>query len=113
MCPARHAANPGAVCGDSWILTAPRDVGGARSHGSADPLTSNTVSDPDGSRDAPSGPIQVRGPAPRFEHVLYWTTAGSGAYAGLTCHGLPYFPETHAFVPGDESVWSGWMEEAT
>ena len=61
---------------------------------------------------APSGLIQVRGPAPRFEHFMYWTATGSGAYAGLTYHGFWFFPEPRSFRPGDKFVWSGWIEEA-
>jgi hypothetical protein len=87
-------------------------IGYARPDGSSDMLSSNTLGNQDGSWDAPSGPIQVRGPAPRFEHFLYWTSTGSGAYAGLTYHGFWFFPEPRSFRPGDKFVWSGWIEEA-
>ena len=88
------------------------EIGYARPDGSIDMLSSNTLSNQDGSWDAPSGPIQVRGPAPRFEHFMYWTATGSGAYAGLTYHGFWFFPEPRSFRPGDKFVWSGWIEEA-
>ena len=88
------------------------EISRARSDGSADLLSSNTISNQDGSWDAPSGPIQVHGPAPPSEHFLYWSSTGSGAFAGLTYHGFWYFPETHDLLPGDEFVWSGWIEEA-
>jgi hypothetical protein len=87
-------------------------IDGARADGSADLHSSSTITNQAGSWDAPSGPIQVRGPRPRNEHFMYWTSTGSGAYAGLTYHGFWYFPETHAFRPGDTFVWSGWIEQA-
>jgi hypothetical protein len=86
-------------------------TGSARPDGSIDYLSSNTISNQNGSWDAPSGPIQVRGPAPRFKHFMYWTSTGSGAYAGLAYHGFWFFPEPHNFVPGDRFVWAGWIEE--
>jgi hypothetical protein len=88
------------------------EIGNARSDGSVDLLSSNTISNQNGSWDTPSGPIQVRGPAPRLEHFLYWTSTGSGAYAGLTYHGFWYFHEPHDLQPGDMFVWTGWIDEA-
>ena len=41
------------------------------------------ITNEDGFWDTPSGPVQVRGPGPRFEHFVYSTSTGSGAYAGL------------------------------
>lgn len=88
------------------------EIGSARSDGSIDYLASNTITNQDGSWDTPSGPIAVRGPAPVFEHFMYSTSTGSGAYAGLTYHSFWYFPEPRNFEVGDEFVWSGWIEEA-
>ena len=88
------------------------EIGSARSDGSIDYLASNTITNQDGSWDTPSGPIAVRGPAPVFEHFMYSTSTGSGAYEGLTYHCFWYFPEPTNMQVGDEFVWSGWIEEA-
>jgi hypothetical protein len=88
-----------------------QESGDARPDGSADLIASNVITNQDGAWNAPSGLVQVRGPGPRYEHFLYWTSEGSGAYTGLTYHGFWYFPETHEFVPGDEFVWTGWVDE--
>jgi hypothetical protein len=88
------------------------EIGSARSDGSIDYLASNTITNQDGSWDTPSGPIAVRGPAPVFEHFMYSTSTGSGAYEGLTYHSFWYFPEPTNMQVGDEFVWSGWIEEA-
>jgi hypothetical protein len=88
------------------------EIGSARPDGSIDFLSSNTITNQDGSWDAPSGPVQVRGPGPRLEHFMYWTETGSGAYAGLTYHGFWYFPEPENIQPGDEFVYTGWIDEA-
>jgi hypothetical protein len=87
------------------------EVDGARPDGSADLLASNTITNQAGSWSAPSGPVQIRGPRPTNEHFMYWTSTGSGAYAGLSYHGFWYFPEPRAMRPGDTFVWSGWIEE--
>jgi hypothetical protein len=98
---------------NSVVEGAVEEIGSARSDGSVDLLASNTITNQDGSWDTPSGPIEVRGPAPVFEHFMYWTSTGSGAYAGLTYHSFWYFPEPSELRVGDEFVWSGWIEEAT
>jgi hypothetical protein len=56
--------------------------------------------------------INVRGPGPRFEHFMYWTSTGSGAYAGLTYHGFWRFMEPQPLKVGDTFVWTGFIEEA-
>jgi hypothetical protein len=88
------------------------EAGSVRPDGSADLLASSTIANHDGSWDAPSGPIQIRGPRPRNEHFMSWTSAGTGAYAGLTYHGFWYFPEPQDLQPGDTFVWAGWIQEA-
>ena len=88
------------------------EIGSPRADGSIDYRSSYTMSSRDGSWDAPSGAIQVRGPGPRFEHFMYWTSTGSGAYAGLTYHGFWHFPEPNGIQPGDTFVYTGWIEEA-
>jgi hypothetical protein len=88
------------------------EIGSARSDGSIDFYASHTLSNQDGSWDAPSGPIQVRGPDPGQEHFVSWTSTGSGAYAGLTYHGFWRFMEPRPFKPGDKFVYAGWIVEA-
>jgi len=88
------------------------EIGTARPDGSIDYYASNTLSNQDGSWNTPSGPIHVRGPGPGYEHFMYWTSTGSGAYAGLTYHGFWRFMEPHDLVPGDRFVYTGWIEEA-
>ena len=56
--------------------------------------------------------VEVRGPGPKYEHFMYWTETGSGAYAGLTYHGFWYFPEAENIQPGDVFVYMGWIDEA-
>ena len=58
------------------------------------------------------GDVERMRSGPRFAHFMYWTSTGSGAYAGLTYHGFWYFPEPENFQPGDKFVWSGWIDEA-
>jgi hypothetical protein len=88
-------------------------IGGTRPDGSLDYRVESTISNDDGVWNSPwSTEPMVRGPKPDSEHFQYWESAGSGAYAGLTYHGFWYFPERHAFRPGDTFVWSGWIEEA-
>ncbi len=53
----------------------------------------------------------VRGPGPGYEHFMYWTSTGSGAYEGLTYHGFWRFMEPKDIVPGDTFVYTGWIEE--
>jgi len=88
------------------------EIGSPRADGSIDGLASHTVSSQDGSWDAPPSGAMVRGPGPRFEHFMYWTSTGSGAYAGLTYHGFWHFPEPKDMQPGDTFVYTGWIEEA-
>jgi hypothetical protein len=90
-----------------------KEVGTARPDGSIDYLAASTVSNQDGAWDSPmSADPMVRGPAPGYEHFQYWTSTGSGAYAGLTYHGFWRFMEPQALVPGDTWVYAGWIEEA-
>jgi len=89
------------------------EIGSARSDGSIDYYASNTVSNQDGAWETlVSADPMVRGPSPGYEHFMYWTSTGSGAYAGLTYHGFWRFMEPHDFVPGDTFVYTGWIEEA-
>jgi len=88
------------------------EIGDARSDGSIDYRAESTVSNQDGAWDSPFGPVDLRGPGPGYEHFMYWTSTGSGAYAGLTYHGFWRFMEPRDFVPGDEFVYTGWIEEA-
>jgi len=89
------------------------EVGSARPDGSIDYLATSTVSNQDGAWHSPMSPDpMVRGPGPGYEHFMYWTSTGSGAYAGLTYHGFWRFMEPHDFVPGDTFVYAGWIEEA-
>lgn len=89
-----------------------KEIGSARPDGSLDYLASNTITNSEGSWDTPFGPIEVRGPAPVFEHFMHSTSTGTGAYDGLIYHSFWYFPEPRNFLVGDEFVWSGWIEEA-
>jgi len=89
------------------------EIGSARSDGSIDYYASNTLSNQDGAWETlVSADPMVRGPSPGYEHFMYWTSTGSGAYAGLTYHGFWRFMEPHDFVPGDTFVYTGWIEEA-
>jgi len=89
-----------------------KEVGTARPDGSIDYLAASTVRNQDGAWHSPmSADPMVRGPAPGYEHFQYWTSTGSGAYAGLTYHGFWRFMEPHELVPGDRFVYTGWIEE--
>ena len=90
----------------------PEEIGSARADGSIDYLASSTLTNQDGAWDSPSGVINVRGPTPGFEHFMYWTSTGTGAYAGLTYHGFWRFMEPRPLAIGDTFVWTGWIEEA-
>jgi hypothetical protein len=85
--------------------------GDARPDGSLDYLASNIITGADGAWDAPTGPIEIRGPSPQFEHFMYSVFTGSGANAGRTYHSLWYFPEPRNFEVGDRFAWTGWIEE--
>jgi len=88
------------------------EIGNARPDGSIDYLAESTVTNPDGAWESlVSADPMVRGPGPGYEHFMYWTSTGSGAYAGLTYHGFWRFMEPHDFVPGDTFVYTGWIEE--
>ena len=87
-------------------------IGSPRPDGSQDYRASNTLASQDGAWATPAGPVDVRGPGPRFEHFMYWMSKGSGAYAGLTYHGFWRFMEPHDIVPGDKFVYTGWITEA-
>jgi hypothetical protein len=86
------------------------ETGYPRTDGSIDYRSWSTVTNQDGAREG-SPALDVRGPGPRFEHFMSWTSAGSGAHDGLTYHGFRYFPEPHDIVPGDTFVYTGWVEE--
>jgi len=88
------------------------EIGSPRPDGSIDYRASNALTDRDGSWATTAGPVDVRGPGPQFEHFMYWTSTGSGAYADLTYHGFWHFTEPHDIVPGDKFVYSGWVDEA-
>jgi hypothetical protein len=86
------------------------EIGYPRTDGSIDYRSWSTVTNQDGAwKSLPQ--LDVRGPGPRNEHFVSWTSAGSGAYEGLTYHGFWFFPEPHAMVPGDTFVYTGWVEE--
>jgi hypothetical protein len=88
------------------------EIGSQRADGSIDFYASSTLTNQDGAWDSPSGPINVRGPGPGFEHFMYWTSTGSGAYAVLTYHGFWHFMEPQPLKVGDTFVWTGFIEEA-
>lgn len=96
---------------DGQVEGAVEEIGSPRADGSIDFRASNTITNPDGSWNTPAGPIEVRGPKPRYEHFIYSRSAGSGAYAGLTYHSFWYFPEPRPLEPGDTFVWTGWIDE--
>ena len=89
----------------------PEEIGSQRADGSIDYLAESTLTNEDGAWDSPSGPSMVRGPGPGFEHFMYWTSTGSGAYEGLTYHGFWCFLERQPLAAGDTFVWTGWIEE--
>jgi hypothetical protein len=43
---------------------------------------------------------------------MYWTSTGSGAYAGLTYHGFWRFMERQPLAVDDTFVWTGFIQEA-
>jgi hypothetical protein len=69
------------------------------------------MTDENGAWDTPAGPIDARGPKPEYEHFMYWTSKGSGSFAGLTYVGFWYFPEPEPLQPGDAFIWSGSIDE--
>jgi hypothetical protein len=86
------------------------EIGYPRTDGSIDYRSWSTVTNQDGAwKSLPQ--LDVRGPGPRKEHFVSWTSAGSGAYEGLTYHGFWFFPEPRDIVPGDTFVYTGWVEE--
>ena len=85
------------------------EVGYPRTDGSIDYRPWSTVTNQDGAWEA-SPALDVRGPRPRQEHFVSWTSVGSGAYAGLTYHGFWHFPEPNDIRPGDTFVYTGWVE---
>ena len=89
----------------------PEEIGSQRADGSIDYLAESTLTNQDGAWDSPSGIANVRGPGPGFEHFMYWTSTGSGAYAGLTYHGFWRFMERQQLAVDDTFVWTGWIEE--
>ena len=89
----------------------PEEIGSQRADGSIDYLAESTLTNQDGAWDSPSGIVNVRGPGPGFEHFMYWTSTGSGAYAGLTYHGFWRFMERQPLAVDDTFVWTGWIEE--
>jgi len=90
----------------------PEEIGSQRADGSIDYLAESTLTNQDGAWDSPSGIVNLRGPGPGFEHFMYWTSTGSGAYAGLTYHGFWRFMEPQPLMIGDTFVWTGFIEEA-
>ena len=89
----------------------PEEIGSQRADGSIDYLAESTLTNGDGAWDSPSGIVNVRGPGPGFEHFMYWTSTGSGAYAGLIYHGFWRFMERQPLAVDDTFVWAGWIEE--
>jgi hypothetical protein len=90
----------------------PEEIGTSRSDGSIDFRAASTLTNQDGAWTSPAGTVDVRGPAPRSEHFMYWTSTGSRAYAGLTYHGFWHFMEPQPLEVGDTFVWTGFVEEA-
>jgi len=90
----------------------PEEIGSQRADGSIDYLASSTLTNQDGAWESPTGIVNVRGPGPGFEHFMYWTSTGSGAYAGLTYHGFWRFMESQPLMIGDTFVWTGFIQEA-
>jgi len=89
------------------------EIGDPRPDGSIDYRAKSTVTNPGGAWESlVSADPMVRGPGPGYEHFMYWTSTGSGAYEGLTYHGFWRFMEPKDIVPGDTFVYTGWIEEA-